>query len=154
VAIKLQLALMAYRLDHGQYPEQLAELVPDYLKHLPIDPFGGEPFCYHPHGLPTDLIAKEQRDLDYAKSIVPPKTALFWSRGLGDRWLVLRSNFCYFADRLYLLSPDVDRGVERGVFRDAMQVYVLPTTVEEQRSMTWGPETTWVRPSTEVHIPN
>lgn len=33
------LALRLYELDHGQRPEQLADLVPDYLEAIPKDPF-------------------------------------------------------------------------------------------------------------------
>ncbi|MDQ3814284.1 MAG: type II secretion system protein GspG [Armatimonadota bacterium] len=41
------LALQAFRLEHGTYPAQLAELVPTYLKRVPIDPFGsGESLSY------------------------------------------------------------------------------------------------------------
>lgn len=35
----LELALRQYRLDHGKLPPQLEELVPAYLKRLPVDPF-------------------------------------------------------------------------------------------------------------------
>jgi hypothetical protein len=35
----LMLALRAYRIEHGQYPMALTELVPSYLKRIPNDPF-------------------------------------------------------------------------------------------------------------------
>jgi hypothetical protein len=45
--LETQLALHAYRLDHGRYPDSLAELVPKYLKAVPLDPFtDGEPLRY------------------------------------------------------------------------------------------------------------
>ena len=34
-----QLALQAYRADHGHYPEALQALVPRYLQRVPLDPF-------------------------------------------------------------------------------------------------------------------
>jgi len=41
------LALRAYRMDHNRYPQKLNQLVPSYLKKIPIDPFGaGEPLHY------------------------------------------------------------------------------------------------------------
>ena len=43
-----QLALRAYYLDHGQYPDKLADLAPTYLPTAPIDPFtDGQPLKYH-----------------------------------------------------------------------------------------------------------
>jgi hypothetical protein len=36
----IQLALRAYCLEHGEAPNALAALVPDYLSRLPDDPFG------------------------------------------------------------------------------------------------------------------
>lgn len=35
------LALRAYKLEHNAYPTKLQELVPNYLKQVPADPFGG-----------------------------------------------------------------------------------------------------------------
>ncbi len=47
----LALALHAFRLEHGHYPELLPELAPSYLKKLPDDPFGvQETFKYHLKG--------------------------------------------------------------------------------------------------------
>jgi hypothetical protein len=77
-ALLVQLALLAYRLDHGEYPETLAELNDGYLPHsteddpgpefLPYplargkhyyypytDPFAGAEFQYHPQGLAHPL---------------------------------------------------------------------------------------------------
>lgn len=43
----LSLALRAYNLEHGGYPDKLNRLVPSYLKKLPIEPFTmQETFCY------------------------------------------------------------------------------------------------------------
>ena len=47
----LRLALRAYRLENGVYPEKLAQLAPKYLKKVPVDPFGkGENWRYKPSG--------------------------------------------------------------------------------------------------------
>ena len=40
------LALRAYKLEHNVYPTKLQELVPNYLKQVPADPFGGEALRY------------------------------------------------------------------------------------------------------------
>ena len=38
--------LKLYRSEKGSYPETLAELVPEYLKAVPVDPVTGEAFYY------------------------------------------------------------------------------------------------------------
>ncbi len=43
-------ALAAYRSDHGQYPADLAKLVPKYLDELPTDHFTGAKFVYKREG--------------------------------------------------------------------------------------------------------
>jgi hypothetical protein len=46
-----RLALRAYRLDHGRYPDSVAQLAPAYLSRVPLDPFtGGAPLKYRPSG--------------------------------------------------------------------------------------------------------
>ena len=40
------LALHAYKLQHGGFPRQLADLVPDYLPAVPEDPFRARPLVY------------------------------------------------------------------------------------------------------------
>ena len=39
-------ALERFRIDHGQYPPQLADLTPKYLKQTPMDLLSGEPLKY------------------------------------------------------------------------------------------------------------
>ena len=41
-----ELAIRAYRLEHGGNPERLEQLVPEYLARVPIDPYSGEPLVY------------------------------------------------------------------------------------------------------------
>ncbi len=43
---KTAVALERYRLATGRLPGQLAELVPQYLEHVPSDPFDGRPIRY------------------------------------------------------------------------------------------------------------
>ncbi len=40
------LALERYRQKHGHWPEELAELVPEQLAAVPVDPFDGQPLHY------------------------------------------------------------------------------------------------------------
>ena len=41
---------MAYRLDHGAYPDELSAAVPVYLSRLPVDPVTGRPPVYARRG--------------------------------------------------------------------------------------------------------
>ncbi len=45
-AAETAIALSLYRHEHGRYPRQLSDLVPDYLARLPLDPFTDEPLRY------------------------------------------------------------------------------------------------------------
>jgi len=42
----LACALERYRLAHGQFPESLGALVPDFIGHLPHDVINGQPLNY------------------------------------------------------------------------------------------------------------
>jgi len=47
------LAIRLYKIDHGRHPEALAELVPEYIPHIPEDPFAedGQTLRYFPNAL-------------------------------------------------------------------------------------------------------
>ena len=40
------IALRRFKIDKGDYPENLEVLAPDYFDKIPIDPFSGKPFIY------------------------------------------------------------------------------------------------------------
>ncbi len=44
--LQIGFALAAYRSTHGEYPDRLVELVPQYLEELPLDPFSEEGMVY------------------------------------------------------------------------------------------------------------
>ena len=50
-ALRLQMALAAWQLEHGSLPKELEELKGEYLAEVPPDPYSGEPFVYFPKGL-------------------------------------------------------------------------------------------------------
>ncbi|MGC8668409.1 MAG: hypothetical protein ACP5VE_09880 [Chthonomonadales bacterium] len=57
--MRVYVAILRYRTDHGAYPAALQSLVPGYLASLPEDPFGGGraiPFRYHIAPLPTGFV--------------------------------------------------------------------------------------------------
>jgi hypothetical protein len=44
--LRLKVALRLYELKHGQLPDDLKALVPEFIKEIPIDSYGGQPFRY------------------------------------------------------------------------------------------------------------
>ena len=46
--LEIDLAARAYELDKGHQPESISDLVPDYLKAIPQDPFTGTNLVYSP----------------------------------------------------------------------------------------------------------
>ena len=86
-----QLALRAYRLDHGRLPDKLESLVPAYLDKLPLDPFDEtRGFRYRPKGAAYVLysIGPDVHD-DIGKPIERPATYegykySVWRDGTGD----------------------------------------------------------------------
>jgi hypothetical protein len=54
-------ALRRYRLDRGNYPEELSAVVPEYLTRLPIDPVTGRPPAYARSGAGFTLKAEPIR---------------------------------------------------------------------------------------------
>jgi hypothetical protein len=83
-ATLVQLGLLAYRIDHDEYPQSLDDLK-DYWPTMPPwslnDPFSNKPFHYHAQGL------KHTLKLDSHKSI-PEETPLLWSVGSGNSRLM------------------------------------------------------------------
>ncbi|MBN1588944.1 MAG: hypothetical protein JW888_05470, partial [Pirellulales bacterium] len=63
-AFRLQLALAAWRLEHGEVPATLDQLVGAYLDAVPIDPYTGRPFRYFPKGHPGGAVSTSRIDPD------------------------------------------------------------------------------------------
>jgi hypothetical protein len=80
-AALLQVALAIFRLDHGNYPERLSELIPDYLESLPMDPYSIQPFQYEPHGLDLPLWPLANYP-DFQR--IGANTPILWSVGAGN----------------------------------------------------------------------
>src|SRR3990170_4430953 len=47
---KLGLSLRLCRMKHGEYPETLGALVPEFMEKLSVDPFSGKEYVYHKEG--------------------------------------------------------------------------------------------------------
>jgi hypothetical protein len=48
--LQTDLAIRAFRLEHGRYPDHADELVPEYLRQFPIDPYCDKPLVYRREG--------------------------------------------------------------------------------------------------------
>ena len=79
-AVRLVLALIMFRNNHGDYPLTMSELMPDYLPAIPGDPYAGGPFHYEPAGLELPL-SFYRFSYDYQDSDIAPGTPLLWSTG-------------------------------------------------------------------------
>ena len=44
------IVLKRYKQEHGQYPDQLQQILSETFKELPLDPYNGEPFHYRKEG--------------------------------------------------------------------------------------------------------
>jgi hypothetical protein len=91
------LALHAYKLERGAYPENLRALVPDFLRRVPADPFGaGEPLRYKrtegsyllwsigPDGVDNGVIAISHRKGYKPTPGVPPRLPFIDFDSKGD----------------------------------------------------------------------
>jgi len=80
----LLLALEAYRLERGELPQSLDDLVGPYFDALPRDPYSGYAFSYFPAGLPAPATPLEAAQLEKgawrSTSIVPGKPCI-WCTG-------------------------------------------------------------------------
>ncbi len=79
----LQIALAFYRLDHKEYPQRLADLVPKYLEQMPLDPYSQQPFQYEPNGLglPLSRIYPYQHT---SPNNIETNRPFFWSVGAAN----------------------------------------------------------------------
>jgi hypothetical protein len=92
-ALLVQLALLAYRLDYGQYPDKLTALVPDYLAQMINDPYSGRPFVYHPQGLDLPLVLGQYNYANAPPPEIAAETPLFWSVGVENNKLMEFAHF-------------------------------------------------------------
>lgn len=92
----VRLALIAYRLDHGEYPENLLALATDIDPGQPyldagtlLDPYTGRPYVFRREGLSLPLLDQENLAL---ATMIPARTPVMWSVGStfvreADRWV-------------------------------------------------------------------
>ncbi len=70
----IALAIRLFEIDHGHRPTALAELAPEYLDTLPIDPFAkeSEPIRYLPDAEPPLLYSVNQNQIDEQGKFMTP----------------------------------------------------------------------------------
>jgi len=68
------LAIRLYEVDHGRRPEQLNDLVQEYLASIPLDPFAadGRTIAYKPEADPPILYSVGKNGVDEGGIYVPP----------------------------------------------------------------------------------
>ena len=76
----LLLALTAWKLEHGELPDTLDDLVGPYLTKLPPDPHTGEPFRYFPQGIPIAIMETNAVD-DEPIELLSAGQPFIWSTG-------------------------------------------------------------------------
>jgi hypothetical protein len=79
-AVRLQLALKAWQLEHGEVPGELQALVGQDLEAVPIDPYTGEPFQYFPQGVPVPL-ARRSGYYSELEPVLVADQPFVWSAG-------------------------------------------------------------------------
>ncbi|HEU6447580.1 MAG TPA: hypothetical protein VFV23_03990 [Verrucomicrobiae bacterium] len=83
------IALKRYQLKYGRFPENLAELAPDFLSSVPIDPVDGNPLRYRRNADGTFLlysIGEDGVDDGGNPSPVVSSTTFYWLRGRDWVW--------------------------------------------------------------------
>ena len=82
------IALKRFQLAHGKWPDALADLTPQFLTAVPIDPYDGKPLKYHPNPDGTFLLYSAGEDgADNGGDATSAKT----SSG-ANSWYWLRAN--------------------------------------------------------------
>jgi len=107
------IAIKLYELDHGRRPAQLAELVPQYLPAIPLDPMtDGQPIKYLPQGvtpvIPTPGVPGWSRNATPDPKLLPTRkfAALYCIGSNGTD----QGGKCYFDEvgRIQSTSSDYD----------------------------------------------
>lgn len=78
-AMRLQLALAAWKLERGELPRSLDELVGRNLDRIPLDPHTAEPFRYFPDGVPIPFYWHGQKSP--ADPRLEAKQPFLWATG-------------------------------------------------------------------------
>jgi ABC-type transport system involved in multi-copper enzyme maturation permease subunit len=77
-AVRLVLAIEAWKLEHRRLPETLDVLIGTSLDQIPLDPYSAEPFRWFPEGVDVAIVPA---DVQKSDEVVPPNVPIVWSAG-------------------------------------------------------------------------
>jgi len=86
-AERVRLALIAYRIDRGEYPKSLDDLAPDFLQTWQCrDPFADATFGYAPEGFEVEVggTSRNHYPYDSPEVAAAPGTPLIWCVGIAE----------------------------------------------------------------------
>ena len=122
-AVRIVMALEAWKLEHDSLPKSLDELVDaSYLGSLPNDPYMGTPFLYFPDGVPNSISLRQESGLSRSHTgDLITGTPFIWSTGAKVKQLEQREieNMPLF--RRYAIRLDLN----------GQEEYYLPSTEAE-----------------------
>jgi hypothetical protein len=79
---RVAIALERHRLAHGEYPESLAALAPQFMKNIPQDIIGGQPLKYHRNNDSFILYSIGWNEKDDGGTIaLTSQSAVDWNNG-------------------------------------------------------------------------
>ena len=84
------IALKRFQLQHGQWPELLNELVPEFIVSIPIDPYDGKPLKYHPNTDGTYLlysVAENGVDDGGSPTLPSESKGMYWQYQKAHDWV-------------------------------------------------------------------
>jgi hypothetical protein len=86
------IALKRFQLKHGQWPETLAELAPEFFQTAPLDPYDGKPLKYRPNADGTFLLYSVGEDGvddggDFSPVKPSPLGSLHWNWQHARDWV-------------------------------------------------------------------
>lgn len=109
-AERVRLALIAYRINHGEYPEELESLVGIVSKGEILDPYSGEPFGWAREGFERRIVFENEFPPQFNDLPAAPGTPLLWCGGSG--LAAPREREVRFGARGSYAVPDDDSDVE------------------------------------------
>jgi hypothetical protein len=150
----VMLALRLYETDHGQRPESLSSLVPDYLPFVPEDNFDhGHPLHYLPHAAQPCLysVGEDGHDdggsVQSANSVVPTRYGRDWYRWQNQDVVYFLDRPTYPPDPTPPTTGSALTPEERATVRAALEKAgiavppdLLPETAASQRADDHHPE--------------
>jgi hypothetical protein len=84
--LPIMIALQRYRNEHGAYPENMDQLVPEYLKKVPISPSSNTPFRYQETETGYLITDSGYERIQWDNSIEPPREYRYVREELFDVW--------------------------------------------------------------------